>query len=183
MTSQSFREDTNRRSRRRVAAPDGGAVATGRLAPRRRPGAAVRLAALAAMAFAAPALAESPPSRAQAVGQVTFSQIQIALFYSGSVGGGVLSFDGKEHPFTLGGLGVGGIGASRVEATGEVYGLSQASDFEGAYVQARYGAAAGSDDIGGLWLRNANGVELRLESRREGYALSLGGDAVYVRFD
>jgi hypothetical protein len=135
------------------------------------------------MAFAAPSLAEEPPRRDQAVGNVTFSQIQLALFYSGSVGGGVLTFDGREHPFSMGGVGYGGIGASRVEAAGEVYGLSRASDFEGAYVQARYGAAAGSEDIGGLWLRNANGVELRLESRREGYALSLGGDAVYVRFD
>jgi hypothetical protein len=135
------------------------------------------------MAFAAPSLAEAPPSPAQAVGRVTFSQIQLALFYSGSVGGGVLTFDEKTYPFTMGGVGYGGIGASRVEATGEVYGLSSASDFEGAYVQARYGAAAGSDDVGGLWLRNASGVELRLESRREGLALSLGGDAVYVRFD
>jgi hypothetical protein len=132
---------------------------------------------------APPTLADAPPARREAVGRVTFSQVQLALFYSGSVGGGVLTFQGKEHPFSMGGVGYGGIGASRVEATGEVYGLSRASDFEGAYVQVRYGAAAGSDDIGGLWLRNANGVELRLESRREGYALSLGGDAVYVRFD
>lgn len=151
-------------------------------APARRMNMAARAALVAAM-LAAPATAETPPPRDQAAGHVTFSQIQIALFYSGSVGGGVLTFKGEEHSFSMGGVSYGGIGASRVEAVGEVYGLKQASDFEGAYVQARYGVAAGKDDIGGLWLRNANGVELRLESKREGLALSLGGDAVYVRFD
>ncbi len=183
MSAQSFFEDRRPGSRPRAAGRDGGAAATVRIAARRRQGATVWLAALAVMAFAAPAPAEAPPSPSQAVGKVTFSQIQLALFYSGSVGGGVLTFDGKEHPFTMGGVGYGGIGASRVEAIGEVYGLKRAADFEGPYVQARYGAAAGSENVGGLWLRNANGVEMRLESRREGLALSLGGDAVYVRFD
>jgi hypothetical protein len=127
--------------------------------------------------------ADGPPPRSAAVGQIRFSQVQVAFMWSGSVGGGVLTFEGREHGFTMGGVGYGGIGASRLEAEGEVYGLTRVEDFEGPYVQARYGAAAGSENVGGLWLRNANGVEFRLESRREGLALSLGGDAVYVRFD
>ena len=154
-----------------------------------RPGRSRRafLAGGAALALAPGALsaADAPPPRSAAVGQVRFSQLQVAFMWSGSVGGGVLTFEGREHPFSMGGLGYGGIGASRLEATGEVYGLKRVEDFEGAYAQVRYGAVAGSDSIGELWLQNVSGagIELRLESRRQGVALSLGGDAVYIRFD
>ncbi len=154
-----------------------------------RPGQGRRafLAGGAALALVPGALsaADAPPPRSAAVGQVRFSQLQVAFMWSGSVGGGVLTFEGREHPFSMGGLGYGGIGASRLEATGEVYGLKRVEDFEGAYAQVRYGAVAGSDSIGELWLQNVSGagIELRLESRRQGVALSLGGDAVYIRFD
>lgn len=142
-------------------------------------GAAFALAPLAAWS------ADKPPARAAASGKVRFSQIQVALLWSGSVGGGVLTFKGQEHSFTMGGVGYGGIGASRIEAEGEVYGLKHIEDFEGAYAQVRYGAVAGSESLGELWLQNASrtGVEVRLQSKREGLALSLGGDAVYIRFD
>jgi hypothetical protein len=111
--------------------------------------------------------------------------MQVAFLWSGSVGGGELTFEGREHGFTMGGVGYGGIGASRLEAEGEVYGLRRLADFEGAYAQVRYGAVAGSESLGELWLQNVvhGGVEIRLQSKREGLALSLGGDAVYIRFD
>ena len=145
------------------------------------------LVSVAALAIAPGAVsaADAPPPRSAATGQVRFSQIQIALMWSGSVGGGVLTFAGQEHPFTMCGVGIGGIGASRIEATGEVYGLKRIEDFEGSYAQARYGAVAGSESIGELWLQNVSGagIEIRLESKRQGVALSLGGDAVYIRFD
>jgi hypothetical protein len=76
------------------------------------------------------------------------------------------------------------VGAARVEAEGEVYGLGRLEDFEGPYAQARAGAVAGTEQVeGGMWLVNPNGVRMLLRSRREGYALSLGGDAVYVMLD
>ena len=116
-------------------------------------------------------------------GTVEISQIQVAFLYSGNVGGGALIFNGKRYPFTIGGLGIGGIGASRIEATGEVYNLERLEDFPGAYVQARYGLAAGEKSAGELWLENASGVGLRLDAKRKGLALSLGGDAIYIAFD
>jgi hypothetical protein len=141
-----------------------------------------RRLALAAATVAAlwlPAAAAEKPSAT-----VTIARVNIAFLVSGNVGGGTLSFGGKSYDFTIGGLGYGGVGASRVEATGEVYNLTRIEDFEGPYAQGRAGAVAGSQQVeGGMWLINPNGVQMHLRSRREGYALSLGGDAVYVMFD
>lgn len=135
-------------------------------------------AAVVAGSVAAPAQAQ-PPS-----GTVTISQVQVALLVSGAIGGGTLSFGGASHDFSIGGLGIGGLGASRLEASGEVYNLERLEDFEGPYAQGRAGAVAGDQQLeGGLWLINPQGVQMRLSSRREGYALSLGDDAVYVKFD
>lgn len=125
------------------------------------------------------ALLSGPAASEQPSGTVRISQVQVAFLVGGALGGGTLSYGGETHDFSIGGLGVGGLGASRMEAEGEVYNLTQLEDFEGPYSQGRTGAVAGDSQIeGGLWLINPKGVEMRLSSRREGYALSLGGDAV-----
>ena len=89
----------------------------------------------------------------------------------------------ESYPFKIGGLGIGGIGVSRMTATGNVYNLRDVAYFPGAYVQGRYGAVIGEASVGKLWLRNANGVVLELRAEREGLALSLGGDAIYINLD
>ncbi|WP_340119802.1 hypothetical protein [Pelagibius sp. 7325] len=116
-------------------------------------------------------------------GKVFIEQVQIALIGSGNLGGGTLDFGGKKYPFTIGGLGIGGIGISKMTATGEVYDLKTIDAFPGAYAQGRYGAVAGDHDTGELWLQNAEGVSLHLVTEREGLALSLGADAIYIDFD
>jgi len=65
----------------------------------------------------------------------------VAFIGSGSLGGGTLSFQGKEHDFSIGGLGIGGIGVSSIDATGEVYHLDKLEDFPGAYAQAHHGGS------------------------------------------
>jgi hypothetical protein len=114
---------------------------------------------------------------------LTIEQVQIAFIGSGNLGGGTLSVGGQKYSFSVGGLGIGGIGVSRMEATGSVYNLKNINDFAGAYVQARYGIAVGSMSTGQLWLQNTKGVVLELKAKRTGLALSLGGDAVYINFD
>jgi hypothetical protein len=116
-------------------------------------------------------------------GTLTIEQVQIAFIGSGNLGGGTLVVGGQKYSFSVGGLGVGGFGVSRMEATGSVYNLNNINDFAGAYVQARYGIAVGDLSTGQLWLRNAKGVVLELKAKRTGLALSLGGDAVYINFD
>ncbi|HKY95650.1 MAG TPA: hypothetical protein VJL84_10105, partial [Kiloniellales bacterium] len=106
-----------------------------------------------------------------------------AFLISGNLGGGKLTYKGKTYDFTIGGLGVGGIGASSIEATGVVYNLHKLEDFPGAYGQARAGYAAGTLSSGDLWLQNPKGVYMYLKAKRTGLALSLGADAIYIDFD
>jgi len=138
-------------------------------------------------AAAALALLGAPkPLRADELrksGSVRIEQVQIAFIGSGNLGGGTLSYQGQGYKFTVGGLGIGGFGISRMTATGDVYNLDAVRFFSGAYLQARYGIAIGQASTGELWLQNANGVVMRLKAEREGLALSLGGDAVYINFD
>ena len=116
-------------------------------------------------------------------GYVRMTQVQAAYLGSGNAGSGVLYYQGSRYPFSVGGLDVGGIGISKIEAKGEVYGLKRLSDFPGAYVQGRYGFALGNASTGDLWLKNANGVIMRLVAKRQGLMLSLGGDAVVIQMN
>ena len=139
------------------------------------------LVALAvALLFGATAAFAAAPKDKPLSGTITIEQVQIAWMVSGNLGGGKLQFKDKTYDFTIGGLGVGGIGVSKIEATGEVYGLSKIEDFSGAYGQARYGAVAGDASTGALWLENSRGTVIHLKAKRKGLALALGADAIYV---
>ena len=111
---------------------------------------------------------------------VDMQQVQAAFLASGGGGTGPLFYQGKQYPFTIGGLGIGGIGASTISASGEVYKLSSLEQFPGAYAQGRYGFALGNKSGGDLWLQNDAGVIMHLHAKREGLMLSLGGDAVII---
>jgi hypothetical protein len=113
-------------------------------------------------------------------GRVQMRQFQAAYIGSGSAGSGTLQFRGATSPFTVGGLGVGGIGVSEIQAEGEVYNLPNVQAFPGAYAQGRYGFALGRTSGGDLWLKNESGVVMHLHAKREGFMLSLGGDAVVI---
>ena len=135
---------------------------------------AVAVSGIAADTFAAD-LKES--------GTVHIEQYQVAFIGSGNLGGGTLKYQGKSYKFTIGGLGIGGFGVSKITANGAVYNMKKLSDFAGAYGQARTGFAAADMGGGTLWLENTNGVYMKLASTREGLALALGGDAVYIELD
>ena len=111
---------------------------------------------------------------------VDMSQVQVAFIGSGGGGTGTLFYKGGSYPFTVGGLGIGGIGASTLEASGDVYKLASVAQFAGAYAQGRFGYALGDKSGGDLWLQNEAGVIMHLKAKREGLMLSLGGDAVVI---
>ena len=113
-------------------------------------------------------------------GTIDMQEVQVASLASGGGGHGTLFYQGSAYPFTIGGLGVGGIGASTISAAGEVYKLNSLVQFPGAYAQGRYGFALGNRSGGDLWLQNEAGVILHLKAKREGLMLSLGGDAIVI---
>ena len=113
-------------------------------------------------------------------GTVDMNQVQAAFIGSGGGGSGTLYYRGRTYPFAVGGLGIGGIGASTINASGEVYNLNNVSDFPGAYAQGRYGFVVGNTSGGDLWLQNEKGVIMHLKAKRTGLMLSLGGDAVVI---
>ena len=111
---------------------------------------------------------------------VEMNQVQAAFIGSAGGGSGTLFYGGGVYRFNVGGLGVGGIGASTIDAVGEVYKLRRLADFPGAYAQARYGFAVGTASGGDLWMQNEAGVVMHLKAKRTGLMLSLGGDAVVI---
>lgn len=115
-------------------------------------------------------------------GTVEIEQVQVAFIGSGNVGGGTLHYQGRSYRFTVGGLGIGGFGVSKMEAYGDVYNLRQLSQFPGPYGQARYGAAYGDQGGGQMWLENPYGVYISLRAKRSGLAVSLGADAMIIDF-
>jgi hypothetical protein len=114
---------------------------------------------------------------------VSIHQVQVAFIGSGTGGSGTLQFQGKNYRFKLGGLGIGGIGYSRIDATGTVYNLTRLADFNGVYGEARTGFAAGESGKGEMWVKNPNGVYLRLHAQRRGLALSIGADGLVINLE
>lgn len=123
----------------------------------------------------APAIAQAPS------GTVEINQVQIAFLVSGNLGSGKIQFQGRTYSFSIGGLGIGGIGINRLDAVGTVYGLTRIEQFPGLYGGARTGIAAGDTGRGQLWLENTNGVRMNLRARREGLALTVGADGIVVQ--
>jgi hypothetical protein len=110
----------------------------------------------------------------QPVGKVSIEEEQIGLIVGGSIGGGTLTFEGKEYPFKLKGLSAGmNVGLSKMSASGEVYDLTKVSQFPGIYTKLDASVAVGGG-MGGLRLKNQNGVIMTLHSRTAGLDLNLG---------
>src|SRR5271168_1886920 len=68
-------------------------------------------------------------------GTVDMNEVQVAYIGNAWGGSGTLYYHGQSYPFTIAGLGVGGIGASTVGAEGEVYKMHNLSQFAGSYAQ------------------------------------------------
>ena len=137
------------------------------------------------METTSPAVESTPPTlRGKAPsGFVDMREVQIAYLGSAGGGKGTLSFQGQTYPFVIAGLGGGGIGVSTIDASGEIYNLTDLAQFPGAYDEARYGAVVGDASAGDLWLENNDGGVMHLKAKREGLMLSLGADVVDIRMD
>ncbi len=112
-------------------------------------------------------------------GHVAMEIGQGGFILSATGGKGTLTFKGRSYAFKLGGVGIGGLGVSKIRAVGEVYRLERLEDFPGAFFQARAGYALVSGK-GVQWLENANGVVLKLRCTTKGVSLDLGADGLKI---
>lgn len=74
---------------------------------------------------------------------------------------------------------VAGAIASAPAVSGSVYRLKWLKAFPGAYLQLREGWALGDQGRGALWLRNKNGVTLKLAAQRQGLRLPSAPTALW----
>src|SRR3974390_2308721 len=91
------------------------------------------------------------------VGQIMFEATSLGMGATFTWGRGWLTFKGKNYPIRMDGLGIVGVGLSKVRARGKVYHLKNPDDLAGTYAKAEAGAAF----IGGakgFVARNKKGV-------------------------
>ena len=116
-------------------------------------------------------------------GTIRISVIKGGWFIGASGGSGVLNFQGRRYPLSIGGLSYGlTFGASQTDLVGRVTNIRRASDVAGVY-----GAAGAGLAIGGgaqaIMLRNEKGATLTLSGRQVGLIASadLSGLAIALQ--
>jgi hypothetical protein len=133
-------------------------------------------AALIALASAGAVKAEQPDAT------VSISGGHVGLGLGYSWGKGVLHYRGKDYPFHLVGLAAGDVGASNFTAEGAVYNLARVEDFAGKFDTLNAGASVA---VGGAAAveENTKGVQIRLNAKTEGLAVSFGIGGIRTTFD
>jgi len=138
------------------------------------------VAVAGALAFGGTALAETPKKPS---GTVSIEETQFGLIIGGSFGGGILTFDGKQYPFKLGGLSLGAsIGMAKIAAVGEVYDLKKVEDFAGTYVKLDGNVSLGGG-VGGMTMKNEHGVIMNLRGTSQGLQFTIGASGVTVTLE
>jgi hypothetical protein len=123
-----------------------------------------------------------PPADAK-MGSVRVVFTKVALVAGGGVGRGVLTFEGRDHRFTVYGISVGvSIGASIARLVGRAAYLHQLSDFEGSYSSAGVGGALVAGG-GGVQLKNDKGVIITLHGVRAGLELASNLSGIRIVLD
>jgi hypothetical protein len=109
-----------------------------------------------------------------------FETTSIAFGMGFSWGDGRLNYDGRVYRFSIDGVTLADIGVSKSSAAGEVYNLTDVTKFEGNYVAAEATFTMGGG-IGGMSLRNQDGVVIHLRSISQGARLQLGASGLKIK--
>ena len=124
----------------------------------------VRLAVITLFAV----VLSTPVSLAQAPGYVRVKFVKAGLMVGAGGGSGVLTYRGRDYPFSVSGLSLGvtaGGSFSRLE--GWASGIKQVGDFAGTYSSAGAGGAL-VGGAGGVRLGNEKGVVIALRGPKAG---------------
>jgi len=131
------------------------------------------------LAVPGPARGQENAEQKEPSGTIEINETQIGFIVGGSVGQGILHFQGKDYAFKTGGLGLGGAGITKINAVGEVYDLDDVSRFPGTYNKLKVGGAIGVGK-GGLNMVNEHGVILNLTAKMKGVAFTMGVEGVKI---
>src|SRR5262245_22055772 len=112
-------------------------------------------------------------------GKVTIDTKSIAAGIGVSWGDGKLNFKGKDYNFSIDGLTLVDFGITKASAVGDVYNLTDVDKFEGKYVAGEAGFAL-AGGVGGIVLRNQNGVVEHVRSVSKGAKLQLGPSGMSI---
>ncbi|MBV9786050.1 MAG: hypothetical protein JO264_19790 [Acidisphaera sp.] len=139
------------------------------------------LALLGLVLSAAPVAAATDPGAPGPVDATILIHAHAAAVGVGYTwGDGVLRYRGRSYHFTVKGVTVADVGYANITGRGRVYNLHHLHDFDGTY-----GAATGEatlvNGIGGQFLKNGNGVEIRVDEVTRGARLSGSADGIELR--
>jgi hypothetical protein len=137
--------------------------------------------ASATLATAVLLLGTPTPSYAE-IGAVRIKLVKAGFILGIGGGSGVLRYEGRNYPLSIGGISVGTIGAAGADLVGRAYNLHHVADIAGTYT-----AVSGSIAIAGgakvVQLQNSNGVVLKLQGKQAGFeaSISLSGMSISLR--
>ena len=113
-------------------------------------------------------------------GKLTIESKSIAAGIGITWGDGKLNFKGKDYPFSIDGLTLVDFGISKASATGDVYNLTDSAKLAGTYVAAEAGITL-AGGVGGMVLRNQDGVVIHIRSTSKGAKLQLGTSGLTIK--
>jgi hypothetical protein len=114
-------------------------------------------------------------------GNISIESNSIALAVGVNWGDGRLIFKGKHQLFAVNGLTLVDIGIAKASAVGEVYNLTDVSQFEGTYLAGEPGFDL-TGGMGGIAMRNKNGVVLHMRGDSEEALLQLAPSGVTIKY-
>ena len=127
----------------------------------------------AAILAAAVVLAGAGPSQSYAdTGSVRLKVTKVGFIVGVGGGSGVLHFRGHNYRLSVGGVGIGTIGAAGADLVGTARNLRTAADIAGTYTAASASVAV-AGGAKAVTLQNSNGVVLTLQGRQVGFEASL----------
>ena len=137
-----------------------------------------RMMLIALLGFLASASLATPSQAETGAVRVVFTKGGFIVGVGG--GQGVLTFRGKNYPFTVSGMSVGfTIGASTTKFVGRALNLRSPGDLAGSYAAGGAGGAIAAG-AGGVQLQNANGVILQLSGPKIGAEVSAAVGGVTI---
>jgi hypothetical protein len=131
-------------------------------------------AAFATLLLTAPVAAQPQPD---ATLDVKGRSVAVGV---GSIwGGGMLHYQGQDHPLRIRGVTVIDIGATEFSARGDVFHLQQLNDINGVYHGVAASAAVGAG-AGASTLENDKGVQIKMVSSSAGLQLKFAPEGVSI---